>query len=96
MKKLPQALLCLLLCSSLYAYNPSAGGEMFYLLGTPGLLSDGISVVGGALTDVTVANGAVNPSVTAEEERTTHLTLILQISLVWYIGYEIKQLEENV
>ena len=71
MKKLPQALLCLLLCSCLYAYNPSAGGEMFYLLGNPELLSDGISVVGGALTDVTAANGAVNPSLTAEEERFT-------------------------
>lgn len=71
MKKLPQALLCLLLCCSIYAYNPSSGGELFYLLGTPSLLSDGMSSAGGALTDVTAANSAVNPALTADEERFT-------------------------
>ena len=71
MKKLPQALLCLLLCCSIYAYNPSSGGELFYLLGTPSLLSDGMSAAGGALTDVTAANIAVNPALTADEERFT-------------------------
>ncbi len=71
MKKLPQALLCLLLCCSIYAYNPSSGGELFYLLGTPSLISDGVSAAGGALTDVTAANSAVNPALTADEERFT-------------------------
>ncbi|MCR4939565.1 MAG: OmpA family protein [Treponemataceae bacterium] len=69
MKKLLRVILCLLPCFSVFAYNPSAGGELFYLLGTPALLADGISAAGGALSDVTAANGAVNPSLNADEER---------------------------
>ena len=71
MKKLLQVLFCLLPCFSLFAYNPSAGGEFFYMLGTPGLISDGISAAGGALADVTAANSAINPSLNADEERFT-------------------------
>ena len=71
MKKLLQVLLCLLPCFSIFAYNPSAGGELFYLLGAPELLSDGISSAGGALADVTAANIAINPALTADEERFT-------------------------
>ena len=71
MKKLLQVLLCLLPCFSLFAYNPSSGGELFYMLGTPNLLSDGFSAAGGALLDVTAANIAVNPALTADEERFT-------------------------
>ena len=71
MKKLLLASICLMLCCSIFAYNPSSGGEFFYLLGTPNLLSDGISAAGGALLDVTAANIALNPALTADEERFT-------------------------
>ena len=89
MKKLPQALLCLLLCCSIYAYNPSSGGELFYLLGTPSLISDGVSAAGGALTDVTAANSAVNPALTADEERFTldagYTALMVHVSVPPFI-----------
>lgn len=63
----------LILCFSaiatiLSAYNPPAGGELFYRLSAPDLLS-GASSAGDSATNFTAEHIAVNPALTADEQR---------------------------
>ena len=55
--------------SLLFAYNPSAGGELMYQLQTPDVLADGASVAGGALFSASAEHIAINPALTSEEQR---------------------------
>lgn len=54
---------------SLFALNPIVGGENIYQLASPDTLSNGNSVTGGALPYSTAVNIAINPALTATEQR---------------------------
>ena len=54
---------------AIFAFNPSNGGEDLYQFASPETLTDGVSVAGGALPYSTAAHIAVNPALTAEEQR---------------------------
>lgn len=61
------ALLCV--CGLVCAYNPPADGELLYQLVTPQILSNGASAAGGALPYTTAEHTAINPALTAGEQR---------------------------
>ena len=54
---------------SIFAFNPSNGGEDIYQFASPETLTDGASVAGGALPYSTAAHIAINPALTATEQR---------------------------
>ena len=68
-QKLISAVFLMSCISLLFAYNPSAGGELMYQLQTPDVLADGASVAGGALFSASAEHIAINPALTAEEQR---------------------------
>lgn len=65
----------------LFAFNPSVEGENLYLLGSPDTLANGNSVSGGALPSSTAINIAINPALTAAEQR-----VIVDVSLTSLIS----------
>ena len=54
---------------AVFGFNPSNGGENLYQFATPETLTDGASVAGGALPYTSSAHIAINPALTANEQR---------------------------
>lgn len=54
---------------TMFAFNPSNGGEDLYQFASPEILTDGASVAGGALPYASAAHISVNPALTAQEQR---------------------------
>lgn len=70
-KYLGAAFVAFLLGTSLFAYNPPAGGQNVLKLTEPQLLSGAHSAAGGGLFGVTPASIVINPALTAWEQRIT-------------------------
>ncbi len=68
-KKILAAVGALTVSSTLFAFNPPAGGQNFLRLTEPQLLSGAASTAGGGLFEVTPASVVVNPALTAFEQR---------------------------
>ena len=68
---------------AIFAFNPSNGGEDLYQFASPELLTDGASVAGGALPYTNAAHIAINPALTATEQR-----IVVDFSLTGLIADE--------
>ncbi len=68
-KKSLSVLLLSVAAVTVWAYAPPAAGQLTYQITTPDVLAGGATVAGGAFEYSSVAHAAVNPALTAPEQR---------------------------